>query len=138
MQDNTTNSDNEPHWTVNRLSTITGFDRGTIKRRVNDHQPDHGTEYGLRLLLEAWEAHGAKVADKLDLNQQTALLRKRQRERLEREAAREKASGYLRERLPINGIASSPRSRPALWRRHPSWPPPSRRRPNLRPLFKFS
>jgi hypothetical protein len=72
-------------FSVNSLHLATGMDRGTIQRRLKGIDPDCDSEFSLRLILQAFESHGAGISEKLDAQQETAKLRKAQRERIERE-----------------------------------------------------
>ena len=70
-------------FSLNKLSTETGYDRSTIRKRVNSQTPEDG-EYTIRQVMDGYENYGAENKNFLNLQQETARLRKLQADALQR------------------------------------------------------
>ena len=88
-------------YSVNEIAKLSGKDRRTISKRLEGVEAVEG-KYDLGTVLDAFEAHGARISDKLDLNQETARLRSLQADALQRQKDAE--TGAVRGSMPMADV----------------------------------
>lgn len=79
----------EQEFSISEIAANSGHDRATVRKMLrSETRGEKGFTW--RQIMAGCITYGTGNSERLDLNTETALLRKSQREKLEREAEREK------------------------------------------------